>query len=86
MTKYITNILIPMPQCPDNNITDLRAHTNIKFFNQISHCWWTGYLKLSKIEYNKSESINTKSMTDKTLIILYPQLKVMQVFMTQKYG
>lgn len=30
MTKHITNIRIPMPQCPDN-ITDLRAHTNIKF-------------------------------------------------------
>lgn len=31
MTKYITNILISMPHCPDNNIADLRAHTNIKF-------------------------------------------------------
>lgn len=31
MTRYITNILIPMPQCPDNNIADYE-HTPILNF------------------------------------------------------
>lgn len=82
--EYIMNIFIPMPQCPYNNIADLRAYTNIKFlitdFTLLMN--WVS-LKLNRIEYNKSGSINIKSMTDKTLIILSLQLNVMQIFVTQ---
>lgn len=83
-SEYIMNIFIPMPQCPYNNIADLRAYTNIKFlitdFTLLMN--WVS-LKLNRIEYNKSGSINIKSMTDKTLIILSLQLNVMQIFVTQ---
>ena len=82
--EYIMNTFIPMNQCPYNNITDLKAYTNIKFlitdFTLLMN--WVS-LKLSRIEYNKSGSINIKSMTDKTLIILSLQLNVMQIFTTQ---
>lgn len=60
-SEYILNIFIPMPQCPYNNITDSRAYTNIKFlitdFTLLMN--WVS-LKLSRIEYNKSGSINIK--------------------------
>lgn len=82
--EYIINIFIPMPQFPYNSIGDLRAYTNIKFlitdFTLLMN--WVS-LKLGRTEYNKSGSINIKSMTNKTLIILSPQLNVIQIFITQ---
>lgn len=61
--EYIINIFIPIPQCPYNNITELRrVNTNIKFLIPEFHT----ADKLGKSEirknwvYNKSRLINIK--------------------------
>lgn len=83
-SEYVMKIFIPMPQCPYNNIADLRASTNIKFLTidfRLLMNWVS--LKLNRTLYNTSGSINMISMTDKTLIILSSQLNIMQIFITQ---
>lgn len=52
--EYIINIFIPMPQCPYDNIADLRANTNIKFLiiDFTLPMNWVS-LKLGRIAYSK---------------------------------